>query len=294
MFMKLIQLFLEGGIATGCPPIERKYLPQVIQLVSRVSGIPIADLHRLGSSSDTSNKPMIGDIDIAVDINKYDMNEIHQRMLGEFGDGVLTPGTKIGSYPIPINNQCVQVDLMYVKNTTWATFLYSSKQGTGPEHEPYKGSVKNVLLNAVASTMDVPGFTYFQYKDGQLTARATFVIDRNAGLKRKFGYLKQKKTGEYNKTETVITPEEFVKLFPDAKVNPQGRMLVDDPQEVAEILFGKGTTPADIGSTTNIMKLIKNKFDSERQQRIFAKANESAKSMFRDQMATMELPPEIR
>jgi hypothetical protein len=142
--------------------------------------------------------------------------------------------------------------------------------------------------------MEIPGFTYFQYKDGQLTARATFVLDPNAGIKRKFGYLRQKKTGEWNKTETVVTPEEFIQMFPDAKINGQGRMLTDNPQEVAEMLFGKGTTPAMLSSTITVMELIKKRFDSQRQQKIFAKAKDTMRSMYRDQLGSMDFPDEIK
>jgi hypothetical protein len=49
-----------------------------------------------------------------------------------------------------------------------------------------------------------------------------------------------------------------------------------------------------MSSTTNVMELIKKRFDSQRQQKIFAKAKDTARSMYRDQLGSMDFPDEIK
>lgn len=282
--------------ATGCPPLSREKINPIIKLISDVTKIDSNDLHRLGSSAHTSNKPTVGDVDLAVDITKYNFEEINKRMMTAFDDSCSSynPGTKVGSYCVPFEDSCVQVDLMFVHNIQWSTFAYISHQGNGPHYEKYKGVVRNILLQATTTTTAVEGFTFFKYQNDRLIARTNFVIDFNVGMKRKCSYLKTKPSGEYYKTETVVSLDEFLTLFPESNINTKDQLLNNDPQEIAEFLFGSGTQYTQLETVDQLLELFDVRFNNERQQQIFSKAKQLAKSMLRERYESLELPQQIK
>lgn len=292
--MKLTEIVVnEGGAAlktAGVQRINREDIPATVQYVSQISGIPVENLHPLGSVGKTPNS---GDIDLGVDANQYNPEEIHKRMCGELGEDSCTfnKGTKVASYAIPIagdpTNGLVQVDLMYTPNPEWATFAYHSPGATSE----YKGAVRTMLLMGVAASYQEPGTDHFEYDptSGDLIIRAGRTLDLNAGLRRIFQFRpKSKKTDQYLKTMKTISVNDFKNMFPDVEVHGDN-VIIDNPIEVLTILFGKGVKPKDVGTAEQVIKLIKTKFSKERQEQIFRKAAERARSV-RDKM---NLPPEI-
>lgn len=77
-------------------------------------------------------------------------------------------------------------------------------------------------------------------------------------------------------------------MFPDVDVKG-GNITIDDPETVLEILFGKKLEPADVNTAEQVIDLIKNTFDDDRQQSIFKKAADRARSV----VGKMILPPEL-
>lgn len=293
--MKLSELSVieEGGAATadaGTTRIKRADIPATIKHASELSGVPVKDLHKLGSTGKT---PDSGDIDLGVDVHKYDAERIHARMISKLGDkgGVFNKGTKVGSYAVPIKGNpekgLVQVDFMYTPNTEWAKFAYHS-EGEGSK---YKGAVRTILLMAVAAGLQEAGTDHFEFDpdSGDMIIRAGRTLDLNTGLRRIFQHRPRNKKGTaYLKTMKSIPIEDFKKLFPDVPVK-NGTIIIEDPDKVVKMLFGGGATANDVRTAEQVLALIKKKFDDAKQKEIFAKARERAVRL----EGKMRLPPEL-
>ena len=292
--MRLAEIVVrEGGAAlksAGVTRVKREDIPATVQLVSQMSGIPAEDLQPLGSVGKT---PDSGDIDLAVDINKYDAEDIHKQMCAQLGEDycVYNKGTKVASYAFPIagdeSKGLVQVDLMFVPNPHWAKFSYHSPGGDSQ----YKGAVRTMLLMGVAASYQEPGTDHFEFdpNTGDILIRAGRTLDLNSGLRRIFQYRpKDKKGVKYLKTMKTIPVSEFKSMFPDIEVHGD-EITIDDPTKVLTILFGKGVKPKDVNTAEQVLELIKDKFDEERQDVIFKKAADRARSV----VGRMDLPPEM-
>lgn len=293
--MKLGELVTlkEGGAATsdaGTVRIRRSDIPATIKYASELSGIPVKDLHKLGSTGKT---PDSGDIDLGVDVHKYDAERVHARMIDKLGPkgGVFNKGTKVGSYAVPIKGDpergLVQVDFMYTPNTDWAKFAYYS-EGEGSK---YKGAVRTILLMAVAAGLQEPGTDHFEFDpdSGDITVRAGRTLDLNAGLRRIFQHRPRNKKGDaYLKTMKTIPMEDFRKMFPDVPVK-DGIITIEDPEKVVKMLFGRSVTSNDVRTAEQVLELIRKKFDAAKQEEIFTKAKERASRL----VGKMRLPPEL-
>lgn len=261
----------EGGNAVksaGVVRINKSDISATLKHIAKISKIPLKDLVTLGSvgKSDTS-----GDIDIALEIGKYNPTKIHATLVAAIGEdkSVYNGGTKIGSYAIPIagdeKNGLVQVDLMYGDDVEWMTFSYWS----AGDNSKYKGIIRTLLLMGVASAMNEKGTDHFEYdKNGDILIRAGRTLDLGKGLRRIFQHRPKKKVGDGNvKTLKSIPIDEFKKLFPKIKIKGD-QIMITDPQQVVTVLFGKGVKPSDVETAEQIIKLIKSKFDSSMQDKI--------------------------
>ena len=290
MKMKELQILREGGAATAkweTKRIHNAEIPATIKHFSKISGIPVRDLHSVGTTGKT---PSSSDIDLAVDASKYDMEIVHNKIMGELGDeGTLNKASKVASYAVPIrgkdDREKVQVDLMYGGNPEWIKFAYHS-EGAGSK---YKGAIRSILLSAVAAAINKKGMDHMEFDGDDLTIRAGRTVELATGLQRTFQYRSKNKDGKgYGTKMNSIPVDEFKKKFPNIDVNG-GTLTVDDPAEVVKILFGSGTKPAHVNSAEQLIQLIKKKFDKETQEKIFRIATVRAKSV----AGTMKLPPEL-
>lgn len=287
------QFIKEGGFAlkdVGVRRISRIDILPTIQLISKTTGIPVEDLHPLGSVGKTEDS---GDIDLGVDATKYDADAIHAHLCNQLGDDYCSynTGTKVASYAFPIAGDkakgLVQVDLMYTPKPSWATFAYHSP-GTDSQ---YKGAVRALLLMGVAATFCEPGTDHFEYdpETGDLVIRAGRTLDLNSGLRRIFQFRPKSKTGDrYLKNLKTISVAEFKEMFPDVDVRGDD-IILDDPIKVLTILIGEDITPDMVNTAEQVLTLIKDRFSEERQQQIFRKAADRAQSV----RNKMELPTEI-
>lgn len=278
--MKLNDLrpIYEGGAAMkdkNVVRVKKADIPATIRYVSKITGIPVKDMYPLGSvgKQDTS-----GDIDLAININKHNAQEADKKMRKALGDdaGTYNPGLKIGSYAVPIrgtSKELVQVDLMYVDNPNWAQFAYFS----AGDKSKYKGMIRSMLLSAAAASLDEPGKDVFHYDGDELVVRVGRGIDMNKGLKRLFQMRPKKKSGEgYVKTMARVTPEEIKKAYPDLEFEGTN-LVVDDPEEVVTMIFGKGAKPSDVETAEGVLKLIK-RLPKARQDKIFDIARKSVRA----------------
>lgn len=292
--MKVSEILHEGGNAMATANvrrIQRSEVPSTIKYVSAVSGIPVKDLHPLGSTG--SDTPTSGDVDLAVDINKYDMDVVHNRIIDRVGDeyATLNKGLKTGSYAFDIGGDPsagkVQVDLMYVPDTRYASFSYHSP-GTKSK---YKGAVRAILISAAAASLadDSRDYIIHDEKDGSLIGRVSRGLDMNKGLRTMFQMRPRKKgTDERVKTMKAVTPEEIEAEFPNVKITDDHRITVRDPDEIAEILFGKGITPADISSPEQILEIAKKRFTPERYE-LFKKIASGRMQQLKSKMDVPEI-----
>lgn len=290
--MRLTELsnVFEGGKALadiGVRRIKKGDILPTIKHVSDVTGIPEEDLHQLGSVGKTESS---GDIDLGVDVNKFNAEHIDALLKSKGIAGSYNKGNKVGSYAFPIKgdpeNGYVQVDFMYTTNPEWAKFSYFS----AGEGSRYKGVVRTVLINSVAAILEEPGVDYFEYlPKGELSVRVGRSLDLSSGLKRLYQYRPKKISGEgYLKSMKSVSPEDFKKMFPHVQVKG-GKSLIDDPEKVLKVLFGRGTTSKDVESAEQVIHLIKQKFTREQQAKIFR----VAASRLRDKKGQIRLPPEI-
>jgi hypothetical protein len=284
-----IKALHEGGAAMkgkNVVRINKNDIPATIKYVSKVSGIPVSDMYPLGSvgKQDTS-----GDIDLAIDVRKHDAKSAHAKMVKALGDdaGTYNPGTKVGSYAVPIkgtSDDMVQVDFMFVENPTWAQFAYFS----AGDKSKYKGQIRNLLLAGVAATMNEKGKDVFHYDGDELIVRVGRGIDMNVGLKRLFQMRPKKKSGEgYVKAFKRVTPEEIKKAYPDLEFEGSN-MVIDDPQEAVTMMFGKGVKPSNVDTAEEVLALIK-KMPKDRQELIL----KVAKNRARELQGKTPLPPEL-
>ncbi len=255
--------------------------------------------HSAGLSTGSQHVRLVGsagkttisrDIDLAVNTNVYNSETIHGRLVDFLGKDlcVLNRGTKIGSYAIPIVGAFppgkVQVDVMYVGNLDWAEFIYYSPG----DDSQYKGSVRAILLGAVAASIWDEGRDFFQYDDGELIARVGWAIDANVGMKRIF-QLRHKKihSSGYVKKMTTVTPEEIQEEYPRRTFDHR-RYVVSDPVRVTEMLFGWGTFSWHINTTEETIELIKQRHTTAHSQKIFRIAQKRASQL------DTPLPPELQ
>jgi len=276
----------------GVVDITLESIPETLDYVNVLTCIAEHDIVTLGSAGKTFRS---GDIDIAVDINKYDPEGIHSLMVEALGEDqcYYNPGLRIGSYAVPIagvrSNGLVQVDLMYVRNVKWAEFAYFSSG----INSWYKGAVRAILLSAVAGTINNPGEDAFVYdEEGEMLVRAGWGLDLNVGLKRMYQMRGiSSRTGKWLKTMKNVSPEEILDKFPTLEFD-QGSWSIDDPEAVVQTLFDKDIKVCDVESAEDILWLIyeADLFSQDRIDNIIKVAKKRAQPL----AEKMELPFELR
>ena len=289
--MRLFEInpIFESGKAlseVGTKRIKRDDIPATIEHISSLMSIPKEDLHPLGSVGKIASS---GDIDLAVDSNKFNPEHIQALMVNKGIYGMYDSKSRIASYAIPIRgdekNGMVQVDLTFTPNPEWAKFSYFSP-GEGSR---YKGIVRTVLLSSVASVLNEPGTDHVDYDNGELVVRVGRTIDLPTGLKRVFSYRPKRIEGEgYVKGMKNLEPDDFKKMYPDVELRG-GKMVIDDPQKVVKALFGSSVTPKDVESAEQILHHIKKKYNKQDQDRIF----KIAARRLRGEKGKIRLPQEV-
>ena len=268
--------------------VPKDAVPAVIKHMSKLSGIPVEDLHVVGSAGKSD---ISGDVDIAVNIEKYTPFRVHDRITKSIGEeyGVYNKGTRVGSYAISVSDDKdwrVQVDLMFVDSIDWAKFSYFSPG----DKSQYKGAVRTVLISAVAASMEEKGIDAFHYVDDELIVRVGRGIDLGTGLKRLFQMRTHKKYGEgYTKALKNASPEEIRQLHPDLEFDDD-EITINDPHQVVQILFGPGTRPANVDTAEEVLELI-NRFPAGKRNKILNIAKIRAKQLA---AKGFQLPEEIQ
>lgn len=293
--MKLLEIIgvFEGGAAmasAGVTRIKKEDIPQTIDFISKLFNIPEEDFHLLGS---TGKSPTSGDIDMALDTNKYDIEAINNKIKHLFGDQFhWNPGGKIISFAVPIAGDetkgKVQVDFMYVTNPKWAKFGHHSEG----EKSPYKGIIRSILLRVIMGDINNPNQDYLEYVDGQLVAKATNAFDPKTGIVRLHQIRPKKLKGDgYKSSMETVSAHEFRKLFPHVKINNKS-LVTDNPDKAAQMAFGPGAKGKDLLTAERLVELVKDRYPKDRQDRIFKRTAEAILAKSGGHL--LNIPPEIR
>lgn len=244
-------IFLKGMGACG---ISKDLIAPTLQAFAEATGIAVEDMRYLGS---TGKVDWSGDIDIALDASKYDPIEVHNEIsdvVGQF-NCTLNTGTRVGSYAYPVNGDRlypnVQIDIMYVNNLSLAEFTFFSPG----DASAYKGAVRTILLQAVASSIDEEGVDHFRYCKTGLYLRCGRTLDLPVGLRRIYQHRPWRKDGTaITKTLKTISQEEFRNHYPDVQV--KNIITEEDPTRIVQILFGSDIVTSDVETAESILELI--------------------------------------
>jgi hypothetical protein len=268
--MRFKQFLLEGGAATRSYETSRANQSDIAAAIKFVAKTLSVDEELLKSSLLGSTELTLlgkkkdsGDIDIALPKDDYDPHEVDEKMQAAVnGEGAYNAGTKVASYAVPVNGKKVQVDLMFIKNIEWAKFIYHSSLGNGSK---YPGAVRNIMMFTVLTQRAKEGEdVVVKDDDGNVIARASRSIKMDSGLERLFKIASKTKTG-YTKTLKKVEPDDvknFLKSIGKNVSFNDSVDTIDDPKEVVEFIFGKGTKPEDVKTAEGVIKLIKKQPDA--------------------------------
>jgi len=265
-------------------PINRDDVFDTVTYVADCMGIWVGDLVTIGS---TGKADISGDVDLIVDITKFDPEQIHNHMLGLLGHErcFFNKGTSIGSYAAPIagitTNDLVQVDVMFVPNMEWAKFSFFSTGGIGTEH---KGVIRNVLLQSVAGTLDVPGIDLTVYDDESQFPYIKIKrgMDINRGFRRIIQHNPKKKRGNaYTATPVSISMEDLMSTYPTIDFsNLMEYPTIFNPEDALQEMFGFPVKREEVNTAEQVVLLI-NKLPHDRKsvvrERCIKNLHETAK-----------------
>jgi hypothetical protein len=143
-------LLSEGGNIFSSRRINKNEIIPTIKSLEKLTGLPL-ETNVLGS---TGKKESSGDIDLVVDSNRVNKDEFIKALVSKGVDPSSLKKTGIEvAYKAPIidsngnkTEDFVQVDFMFSEVPDFLKFYYSNNE------DIHKGSVRNILLAAIAKT----------------------------------------------------------------------------------------------------------------------------------------------
>lgn len=294
--MKIVELLeaVSSGKSTkhlGTTRANANDIKSALKFVAKHAGLDIDQLksNLIGSTKQTlsGNKKDSGDIDIAVEETNIDREAVIQKMLDATGtDEIHRAGDGVYSFAVPVpGNRKVQVDLMFVPSAKWARWSFHS----APESE-YKGVVRSLLFVNIMKQVweDGRDLEVCDPDDGKPCVRARRSFKADKGLERLFKIRPMRKDGKGRtknlaKTDGKGVAAELKRMGRGDKFddNPDP---ITDPDQAAELMFGKGVKANDVLSVEQIVALIKKRKDAET---IFKNTMEDLEEM------DVKVPPEL-
>jgi hypothetical protein len=267
----------------GAIRIAKEQIPETLNYFSKISNIPIADLHILGS---TGKQETSGDIDIALDITKYNPINICVKISNIHKIVNYNIGNKIGSCLIPIEGDpakgMVQVDFMSVKDIEWAKFAYFS----AGDKSKYKGVYRTCLLMGLAAAFEKPEITSFEYNENDvLIFRCGLTFSLNDGLHTICQYRPTyvNNPNKYQKRMVTIPFEQAKQMFPEQMKRIQQPISILNPNEAIRLLFcdclaGYRFSTENVETYEQLLSLLKQNFKRSAVNKIQQFADERMKS----------------
>lgn len=262
MKLTLKQFLIEGGKATahlGTSRASQSDIQEALKVLAPIMDMTPDKLkdHILGSGRLTlmGKQKDSGDLDIAV------ISKDPESLVSDISKVVKSEPRKIGSstysFAVPVlGSKKIQVDIMFVPSLDWAAFSHHAS-----EESKHKSGVRNELLHAALKHSAEPGKDLIvRDKDGNLIVRVSRSYDLINGVKRVFKIAKKRKDGKGRvKGLEHVSPEQVESTLKELGMNDQFSKETDvilDPKRFAEMLFGRNTQIADLGSTESLIKLI--------------------------------------
>lgn len=241
---KFIKVISEGGNALeGVGPISLgDFNATWPELEARILRMGVNEIEPIGT---VGKKQLMGDIDLVVTFDGT-QQELYDAAEREFGTGeVVKVGGNIVSFRYPFGEGYGQVDMMmgdphYV---TWSRYGPSPEKG----HEEFsiaKGVFRNLLLNTFLRTWSEQEFGRFDDED-ELT-RSRYALDFDKGLY----FIQQTRRGAIDKRTDV---PRVLKSWKTIVRQP----ISTDPDEIAEKLFGRGTTSGDLLTLEDVIRTMR-------------------------------------
>lgn len=297
-----------------------------IQNISSATGLPIDYLlsNVLGS---VGKKPISNDIDIAIDTTQFGanyINELQDRLERELGaenvssrnksNGQLYTKIKIaGVNPgsVIINGtqaEFVQVDFMFgVGNLL--KFSYHSP--TTNESE-YKGAIRTqFLMRIVGNLRHLPHHGWVQFDGDQLIASAGAVLTLDRGILWRYKHSFGKTDGSYDPAKIIKSPslhkdnpEEFEtfhalikKRWPETTEADlkKGYVKTTDPEEIANLIFGKEAKASDLNTFENIYRIfMKSKLYDDKFKELVLRELKTTIEGMQERDPTITIPEELQ
>lgn len=294
--MKLKEVITEGGGQMAkttegklsLVDVPRSKVEQTIQALSEITGIPLHDLHVVGSAGKQESS---GDIDVVVDATHYNIEKIHavikhaiMGMIEDQAPGQIKvkehniahvqkgkAGFHMASYAFPVagdvNNGFVQLDLIPTRNPDWLKF----SMGSAGERSAYKGAIRNILLGCAAGTLYDPTIDKFveHEKHGHmLKIRRQFDIKK--GLHRVFQMRKKSREGGYKKALDDAIADEIIGVYPEMQDFNMDQHVITDPNKAVQVIFNdSGLSTKNVETAEQVIGLIRSRFPADRQKKTF-------------------------
>lgn len=214
-------------------------------------GIQPEDMEVIGSYGKKAEGEFHGDLDVAVSTQALkEKNGLGDEDLVDFVNDTLATRdfeTKImrgfkqvsAGVPIPGTNDIAQVDFMLSPDLNWSKFIYSSPNYREKESK-YKGSVRNALLMAI--------ITETSKNILKETPEGVEELESNV-IRYPEGIYKSRRSWAGKKG--LIKTAKLLKDFDE--------LITTNPQEVVDLVVGKGYNPDSIGSFENLWHIVSSK-----------------------------------
>jgi hypothetical protein len=289
------QFLIEGGKATeklGTVRATKADIDSALDFVSRCTDIGTETLRGrlLGSTRLThaGKQADSGDVDIAIHEGEVDQDMVIARMTKSTKNKPHVIGGSVYSFAVPTaKDRKVQVDLMFVPDIEWAKFSHFAAAGS-----KHKSAVRNELIHSALKFSMEPGKDVrLKDENGNDIARASRAYNLVSGAGRIFKIAQKRKDGKGRvKSLAKVSPDEVRRTLDQegqlVKFSPE-EDAIRDPDRFAALLFGSNVKAADMGSTEQLIDLIK-RFKSKNANAIFKDAVKGIKRL------KFEVPAELK
>lgn len=226
-----LQILSEGGAALkGTESITQKEANEamhgLIHKIANELGIPATDIARIGSAGKKERpEALSGDIDLAVKANPVEINAAISNLAHDKKLYRAMPGLNVFAFAHKLSNgKLVQVDLMPTDNLEYAQWSLAAH-----DHDlkaGLKGAHRNELFFAIAKNANL----IKRDEQGETVELDRYFYDLTRGLMRG--------------TQSRKTDKKLLKNF--RTINKD--LISNDPHEISEILFGRGTSPNKVAT----------------------------------------------
>ena len=235
-------------------------ITDTLRVIAKIIDRPYAEVQNgiMGSGYKTESS---GDIDIALDENKIGYEELLDYLNTTYDFVKLSYGLKMIHLLVPIEgkhserilkdecNGWVQVDLMF-GDVNWLKFSHYSEGNKSK----YKGKFRTALIMSVALVKTQ--FTDFDENE-ELLAKVGLVFN-NQGLATQKRLRRKKKNGDgYVKAMARVEDDdaEWSERYGNIVAHKADTI---NPDDAAELIFGKNTKAKDIRTFEQVKKLVRN------------------------------------